>query len=235
MSGTGVVCRDCPYQDIWYPVRTDREKCKHDLVHDDHHVDYVDPSDVTKSVTMEGEVVVRHDEQSQLVTDGGRATSDAGTQQSEEEFQETVTGEIRGRFEEKEPSEEEKAELRKEHLHHEVRDTTSQLSVDAARDIPGVEVDAEIEVPDLYCFTCEEWVGLSGIELRGTPRSKKDSYYLGGPPEDVAEARQTVREHLTDLAEHALANVETVTDAEDALEFVEDEAERLSADLAEVQ
>jgi hypothetical protein len=73
--GVGVVCQDCPYQAIWYPVRMEREQCKHDLVHP-HTVEYVDPTEVTKSVRMNGEVVVRHDEQATLVTDGGRSTEE---------------------------------------------------------------------------------------------------------------------------------------------------------------
>jgi hypothetical protein len=60
-NGIGVVCQDCPYQDIWYPGRTPREKCKHDMVHP-HTVEYVDPAEVKKSVTMDGEVVIRHGE-----------------------------------------------------------------------------------------------------------------------------------------------------------------------------
>jgi len=75
-QSVGVKCRDCPYQDIWHAVRTDRDVCKHDLVHDDHRVEYVDADDVTKSVTMDGEVVARHDEQQRLVTDGGERVGD---------------------------------------------------------------------------------------------------------------------------------------------------------------
>jgi len=71
MSGTGVICQDCPYQDIWHPGRTVRDKCKHDLVHEDHTVDYVDPGEVSKLVRMDGELVTRLDEQSNLVADDG--------------------------------------------------------------------------------------------------------------------------------------------------------------------
>ena len=82
-------------------------------------------------------------------------------------------------------------------------------------------------VRDAYCFTCNEWVGLSGIELRGTPRSKTDAYYLSGPPADVIEARETVRERLGDLAEYALKNVEQLETAEDAFEFIGEQHEQV--------
>lgn len=70
-KGTGVICQDCPYQDVWHPVRTERDKCKHDLVHEDHTVDYVDADAVDKVVRMTGEVLTRLDEQATLMTDGG--------------------------------------------------------------------------------------------------------------------------------------------------------------------
>jgi len=66
----GVKCRDCPYQVIWYPSRTIRETCKHDMV-TGHNVDYVDPSEVRRSVDTDGNVVLVHDQQRQLVADGG--------------------------------------------------------------------------------------------------------------------------------------------------------------------
>jgi len=78
----GLKCRDCPYRAIWHPVRTEREKCKHDLVYDDHDVDYVDAEEIRASVRPNGEVVIRHDEQQELVTDGG---SELGTHPQDEE------------------------------------------------------------------------------------------------------------------------------------------------------
>jgi|GEM_PF-3541811 hypothetical protein len=66
----GVNCRDCPYQDIWHPVRTTRETCKHDMV-TGHNVEYVDPGQIRRSVDADGNVVIVHDEQRELVTDGG--------------------------------------------------------------------------------------------------------------------------------------------------------------------
>jgi len=75
-NGTAVICQDCPYQDVWYPVRTERQKCKHDLVHEGHTVEYTDPEELSKVVTMDGEVVKRLDEQAELVTDGGSVEGD---------------------------------------------------------------------------------------------------------------------------------------------------------------
>jgi ribosomal protein S18 len=68
-NGTAVICRDCPYQDVWYPVRTEREKCKHDLVHADHTVEYTDPDELSKVVTMDGRIVKRLDEQTEIGSD----------------------------------------------------------------------------------------------------------------------------------------------------------------------
>jgi len=141
--------------------------------------------------------------------------------------QESLSGEIREQFEQKEPSEERKNELRSKHDGHLVRDTTSKLSVDAAEDIDGVEVDAKVEIPDLYCFSCGEWIGLSGVDLRGTPRSKKEAHYLGGMPSDVRSAKNGTQETLTELADALTERVGHIEDRADAFMFIETELEKL--------
>lgn len=120
------------------------------------------------------------------------------------------------------PNEDERRELLEEHRHHLVRDTTSkQTRTDGEESI--VQLETTVEAPDTYCFTCEEWVGLSGLNLTGTPRSKTEAYYLGGPPADVADARETIRDNLHDLAAYALENVDHIDDAKAAFEFVGDQ------------
>lgn len=153
--------------------------------------------------------------------------------QDPDELEESVEGNVREWVRDQRPDEETRKELLREHAHHLVRDTESAYSRD--HDSPnGVEINSTAYVEDTYCFTCEEWVGLSGVGLRGTPRSRADAYYLGGPPEDVREARAKVRDELGDLAEHALLNVEHVEDAEDAFAFIGEQHEQLTERVAEV-
>lgn len=142
-------------------------------------------------------------------------------------YQESVSADIRERFEEKEPSEEQKERLRDEHHGHLVRETTSRLTVDAAEELEGIEVDARVEIPDLYCFTCEEWVGVSGIDLRGTPRSKSEAYYLGGMPPDVLSARNGAAKTLNELADALTERVEHLNGRLDAFDFIETELDAL--------
>lgn len=132
---------------------------------------------------------------------------------------------VRAEMEAKEPSEARKEELREEHRNHLVRDTESDLTIDL--DVAeGMGAEATVTVPDLYCFSCEEWVGLSGIDLRGTPRSRADAYYLDGAPEGVEDTRHRVTHDVADLVEMVAENVPHVGDAEDALEFIETEIEQ---------
>ena len=71
-------------------------------------------------------------------------------------FESSVSETVRERLEEQEPPQEKKEELRQEHIGHLVRSTTSRLSVDTPEIGPGLEVDTEAEIPDIYFFTCEE-------------------------------------------------------------------------------
>lgn len=139
---------------------------------------------------------------------------------SKADLESSLEADVRDRFEAKKPSAEERQQLRDAHQHHLVRDTTSTLTVDPEDDMEGVEIESQVEIPDMYCFTCGEWVGLSGVDLTGTPRSRKDAYYLGGPPEDLREARSEVRDELRDLAYRAMRDVEQVESPEDGFEFV---------------
>lgn len=147
--------------------------------------------------------------------------------------EEAVSEDVREWVREQQPDEETRRDLLQEHLHHLIRTTESAYTVN--RDAPaGIEIDATVYVRDAYCFTCSEWVGLSGIELRGTPRSKADAYYFSGPPDDVLEARETVRERLGDLAEYALKNVDQIETAEDAFEFIGEQHEQVMDQLDDI-
>lgn len=126
-----------------------------------------------------------------------------------------------------EPSEERKQELRESHDGHLVRHTTSKLSMDV--DMPeGVEVDATAEIPDIYCFTCEEWVGVSGVALRGTPRSRRDAFYLGGMPPAVLTARNGTVKTLIELADALVDRLEHVEERADAFQFIETELQKVN-------
>jgi hypothetical protein len=147
----------------------------------------------------------------------------AGLQQ--EDLEERITEDYREEILEQKPDEEERKRLLAQHQNHLVRETTSRYSVDENPDGP-VEITKVAEAPDTYCFTCEEWVGLSGLELTGTPRSRKDAYYLGGPPQEVVEARRSVRDSLADMVERVAATVPRVESTEDAMDFIEAEQEK---------
>lgn len=153
------------------------------------------------------------------------------SESGEGEIQRSLESDLREEFEAKQPSPAEQQELREAHRHHLVRDTESKLSVDADVDMGGVEVDSVIVVPDTYCFTCDEWVGLSGVDLRGTPRSRKDAYYLAGPPEDVETAQKVAQSGLVELAEFVEEEVERVESVADAAEFVAGELEKVTDTL----
>lgn len=154
-----------------------------------------------------------------IATDGGVEVA------APEDVEEEITADYRQVLKSKEPSPSKKAELRAKHRHHLVRDTTSRYTV-TDQPAEGIQIDKSAEVPDLYCFTCEEWVGLSGVDLRGTPRSRKDAYYLGGPPGEVVDARKTVRNTLADLVASVASTVPTVEDADDAFDFIEGEQQK---------
>jgi hypothetical protein len=143
-----------------------------------------------------------------------------------ERVENSVSESVRTELESKQPSEEQKQELRQEHRGHLVRDTTSKLTVDSPDVGPGMELDAKAEVPDTYCFTCEEWIGVSGVDLRGTPRSRADAYYLGGPPDEVLEAKRGTAKTLSELADRLVSRLEHIEDREDAFEFIKTELEQ---------
>lgn len=155
------------------------------------------------------------------------------TTDSKADLETRINASLLDRFKAKEPSAEEKDALREAHEHHLVRDTTSKLTVDPDEEMAGVEIESQVEIPDLYCFTCREWVGLSGVDLSGTPRSKADAYYLDGPPEDLRQAREETRGELTDLAYRAMRDVEQVESVEDGFEFVATQLEQVRDERSE--
>jgi len=165
-----------------------------------------------------------------MPTDEGGDGENAGDEPALPEdaggVEDAVSEDVREWVQEQQPDEEARRDLLQEHLHHLIRTTESAYTVD--RDAPpGIEINATVYVQDTYCFTCSEWIGLSGIDLRGTPRSKAKAYYLSGPPDDLLEARATVRERLGDLAEYALKNVDQLETAEDAFEFIGEQHEQV--------
>lgn len=133
---------------------------------------------------------------------------------------------IRERLEAKEPSEERKEELRREHTHHLVRRTTSQLKLDEEIDVEGFHAETKAVIPDIYCFTCDEWIGLSGIDLRGKPRSKTDAFYLDGPPESIATVRKELRNRLEKLVGLVYKEIDRTESPEEAAEFIANELEQ---------
>lgn len=152
-----------------------------------------------------------------------------GTQR--QRVEESVSDSLREDLKGEEPIEAEKQQLLEQHEGHLVRDTTSKLAVESPDVGPGMEVEAEAEVPDTYCFTCEEWIGLSGVNLRGTPRSRSEAYYLGEVPMDVLQAKNGTVKTLNELADSLVDSVDTVENRTDALQFIETELEQLrSAD-----
>lgn len=152
--------------------------------------------------------------------------------QDAEELENSVSSNVRKWVREQKPDEDERRELLREHRHHLVRTTESAYTVD--RDAPtGVEIEATAYVEDTYCFTCDEWVGTSGVDLRGTPRSKADAYYLGGAPENVLQARNSVRDHFDVLVDIVADTVDHIETTEDAMEFIGNEHEKVTAELAE--
>jgi len=148
------------------------------------------------------------------------------TQQTDA-IQQSVSESVREDLERQEPDDDEKQRLRQQHEGHLVRDTTSKLGVESTDVGPGVEVEAKAEIPDTYCFTCAEWVGLSGVNLRGTPRSRADAYYLGGVPVDVIHAQNGTAKTLNELAERLIDRVETIETTADAHQFIGTELEKL--------
>lgn len=166
-------------------------------------------------------------------TGSGNTDDNPPVPEDSDGVEKAVSEDVREWVREQRPDEETRQDLLQEHLHHLIRFTESAYTVD--RDAPpGIEIDATVYVQDAYCFTCSEWIGLSGIELRGTPRSKTEAYYFSGPPDDVLEARATVRDRLGDLAEYALKNVDQLETAEDAFEFIGEQHEQVMERLDDV-
>lgn len=166
-------------------------------------------------------------------SESGNTEDNPPVPENSDEVEEVVSEDVRKWVREQRPDEETRQNLLQEHVHHLIRFTESAYSVE--RDAPqGVEIDATAYVEDAYCFTCGEWVGLSGIKLRGTPRSKADAFYFGGPPDDVLDAQATVRDRLGDLAEYALKNVDQLETAEDAFEFIGEQHEQVMGRLDDV-
>lgn len=141
------------------------------------------------------------------------------TDSSSEDPEAEVASDVIAELESQEPSPSEKDSLRREHRTHLVRKTTSKLTLhpDTA---PGIEVDAEVEVPDTYCFTCSEWIGLSGVDLRGTPRSRTDAFYLGEKPSAVRAAEHGTQETIRELADALIDRVEHLNTRADSFDFI---------------
>lgn len=142
-----------------------------------------------------------------------------------EDVEESLQSAKRDEIASERPDEEQRQQILDEHRHHLVRRTTSQVTEEEEIE-PGMIAETTAEVEDIYCFDCEAWIGISGVDLRGTPRSRADAYYLGGPPDAVVEAREDVGDTLADLAYRVMRDVPTVEDADDALDWIEGELEQ---------
>jgi hypothetical protein len=142
-----------------------------------------------------------------------------------EDLEDRLTEEFAKELAENRPESDEKLALLEDHRHHLIRLTTSQFT-ETEQPQQGIEIDKQAEVLDAYCFTCEAWVGFSGVDLTGTPRSKKEAFYYGGPPDGVLDARNVVREALAVLVKQVAETVPEVNDVETALEFIGTEHEK---------
>ncbi|MDR5657298.1 hypothetical protein RH831_08905 [Halodesulfurarchaeum sp. HSR-GB] len=138
---------------------------------------------------------------------------------------------FREKLREKEPSEKEKDALLDEHDGHLIRHTDSQFSEkEDLGDGGGIQMERTAQVSDTYCFTCEEWVGLSGVDLRGTPRSKADAFYYGGMPVEILQAKNGAAKTLNELAEALKDRLDRIENREEAYEFISDELEGIRDD-----
>lgn len=159
-----------------------------------------------------------------------RTTDIEQTPPEKGEIESSLSDTIRDEYDGKALDGDERAQALADHQHHLVRNTKSTITLHP--DIgPGVEANVTVTVPDTYCFTCGEWVGLSGVDLTGTPRSKHDAYYLGGPPESVSDLQHRVRHAVTHLTGTVLNRHPHIDDADEAAEFIADEIEQLSSRL----
>ncbi len=163
------------------------------------------------------------------MSDEGRDTVPAGHGQEppdQEAIDAALSDRVREEYSAKALAGDERRRALQEHRHHLVRDTTSQITIHP--DVgPGMEADVTVEVPDTYCFTCEEWVGLSGLDLTGTPRSRADAYYLRGAPDAVRDLRQEVRDDVTDLAEAIIDRHPAIETPQQAAEFIMTQIEQI--------
>lgn len=148
-------------------------------------------------------------------------------QQNAEAIEGSVSESLREELKREEPTEAGKRKLREQHDGHLVRDTSSKLAIDSPDIAPGVEVDAKAEIPDTYCFTCGAWIGLSGVDLRGTPRSRSEAYYIGGMPADVLNAKNGTAKTLNELADALIDRVNTINDRDEAYRFIGTELEKM--------
>jgi len=156
-----------------------------------------------------------------VMADGGTTSTENKNEQDNKMVEESVSKSVSKELEAQEPAKEEKDQLRKEHKGHLVRDTTSKLTVDSINIDMDMKLNAQAEIPDIYCFDCEEWIGVSGVDLRGTPRSRNDAYYLDGMPTDVSHAKTGVIETLNELAEALLNRVDKLDNLDDAYTFIQ--------------
>lgn len=159
-----------------------------------------------------------------MESNGRDDTAVGHAEDAEQKMSDALLDELKARR----PDEEERERLLGDHEGHLVRHTTSKRT-ETEEIGAGMVAEKTAEIPDTYCFTCEEWVGLSGADLRGTPRSKTDAFYLGGMSKEVRSAKQTVVKGLDDLIYRVKRDVGHINSVEEAREFVATELEGLNA------
>jgi len=149
---------------------------------------------------------------------------------SEREIEQSLSEQAREKYSEKELTGDERREALAAHHHHLVRDTESQVTFhpDVA---DGIESEVTVTVPDTYCFTCEEWIGVSGLDLTGTPRSSSEAYYLNGPPEAVNDLQNRVQDTVTDLAGTVIDTHPDIETPAEAATFITTEIEQIKDQL----
>lgn len=145
-------------------------------------------------------------------------------------IEESLSDSIKEKYGDQRLTGEERRDALSEHEHHLVRDTHSQITFHP-ESLGRIQPEVTATVPDTYCFTCEEWIGLSGLDLPGTPRSRAEAYYLDGPPGEVIDLQKRVHDSVTDLAGTIIDEHPDINTPAEAATFITSEIEQIKNDL----
>jgi len=136
--------------------------------------------------------------------------------------------ELLERVRENEPDEEERDMLEQQHEEHFVRWCEPHKTEAIEKD--GVVIaEVELDGCDLYCFTCGEYVGFTGIEWSQPPRSRSEAFWKGGPPEEVTDLNVEIWEATAWLVKRTLSDHPHIETVEGAVEFIQGGLEKYPA------